>query len=153
MDSVGTPSFLTMSTSFLSETGRETSHSNGEILRFNPFTRVKSRQRLLRGGNEELVFIFLLFSGDSIQVFLEIGNLASLFHYALFQEIRRLKGSILLLNQELHTIVEESHIQKGTITLQIIASVTSGKLTLLLFNTINHIQNFVMMSSTKLRLI
>mmetsp|Transcript_20739 Transcript_20739/g.18157 ORF Transcript_20739/g.18157 Transcript_20739/m.18157 type:complete len:294 (+) Transcript_20739:219-1100(+) len=152
MDSEGSPGFFTMGTSFLSEAGRETSHSHGESAGFDPFTSIKSRQGLFRSGNQELVFIFLLFSRDGIQVLLEVRNLTCLLHYALLQEIGRLEGGILLLDQELHTIIEEGHIQKGTESLQIVASMAGGILTFSLFDTVDHVQNFMMMGSSKLSL-
>ena len=110
MDSKNTPSIFSMSSCFFSETSRSSCILNWQRFFFNPFTSMKSRNRLLRCCNQEIIIIslFRTFSFNFIKIFVKITKLTSFSHNFSFHKERGLNGSKVSLVQKVNTIVNKS---------------------------------------------
>ncbi len=153
MDSENTPVVFSMGSSFLSETGGDATVLNWKVGLFDPFTSVHGRDGLLRSGDQVgIVALFpcLIFFApfDFVKVFFKVTQLASFFHYLLFHKVWRLDHIVSSFHEEVNSEVDESVVEKDTVTFQEITSVACDLLTSFWVITSDGFQNFMMVVTT-----
>lgn len=155
MDSENTPVVLSMSTGFFSEACGDTSVLDWEVGLFDPFAPVHGGDWLFRSSNQiSITAVFslgLFFSTlNFVKVLFEIAQLTSFLHDFLLHKIWWLNQIVSLFHQEIHSEVDQGVVEKNTITLQEISSVTSNFLSSFGIITADRFQNFVMVEASSL---
>lgn len=170
MNSEGSPGFLSVRSSLLSETGWESSVLDHLTwLEIKPFLSVESGDGLLRGGNQiilsvlliglfsilVLLYFFLLVSTNNtnlgnnlVQLLIEIRELAGLSHDLLFHEEGWLDSIISSINEEFHSIRLECLAEEKSVIFHKISSSSSYLASSLWIISVDHIENLMMIATT-----
>ena len=121
---------------------------------FQGFFIIKSRYWLFRSCNQIkiflIIFISLISCANFVKLFVEVTQLTSFCHNALFHKKRCMNYLISLFHQKLHTIINQCHIENSSPTFQKISSMTWNFLTSLVVVTINHFKNLMMITKSRL---
>ncbi len=107
MHTENTPNVLTVGTRLFAETRRDARVMLRQLRRFNPLFHVHGRDRLFRCC-DQVIRLTLFIALNLIQVFGEIGELASCLHDRLLDEKWWLDGGIAFLDELLNSEINES---------------------------------------------
>lgn len=148
MDAEDTPDVTTMGASLLTEAGGDTSVSERQVGGLNPLLHVHGRDRLLRSC-DQIKGLVVIGSLNLVQVFREVGKLASLLHDRLLHEERRLDLGVLGLTQHGHTVADEGLVELHAKTLEVVAAMASDTRSTLHFEHAEAVHDFVVTKFTQ----